>query len=145
MARATQGVMVSHSGRVGTGAPSVRLSKGRYMLDLGWFLRSSSVLRFHHPRCLEAFENGISVPDGDRSQMTEVGGWSLQVRIGTHGTVASLQAGFQPHVLVATAVIPWHVITDNLPSSTHFPLCTHNTQIGGNFAPENQLAQTQAG
>ena len=62
MAGATQGVMVSHSGHVGTGAPSVRLSKGRYMLDLGWFLRSSSVLRFHHPRSLETFENGISVP-----------------------------------------------------------------------------------
>ena len=50
-----------------------------------------------------------------------------------------------PTFLVATAVIPWHVITDNLLGSTHFPLCTHNTQIGGNFAPENQLAQTQAG
>ena len=33
MAGATQGVMISHPGHVGTGAPLVRLSKGRHILD----------------------------------------------------------------------------------------------------------------
>lgn len=38
----------------------------------------------------------------------------------------------------------WHLITDNFLGSNHFLLCTHSTQIGGNFTPENQLAQTRA-
>jgi hypothetical protein len=41
--------------------------------------------------------------------------------------------------------IPWHIITDSLLGLNHFLLSTHNTQIGGNFTPENQLAKTQAG